>query len=246
MECNQVIHVTNYECSPQYHCDENLEEITEIPMDDMKHFMVKNKHHKMEELTIIKNSFISEGRYGEPLKVSYFEATNGKDRFVVKRWREDINTSLQYELIPGYIKTAFTLEVQYDEIRKQMSEEIKTPPIAETKIERFVQIVEKVVSQSSIEDKMEITAETDTPLISHCKMDTNSIRKILSLSGEIFDAEELKKVEQFIHRNNNYNEPMTLLLKRRFTIKRKRTTPLESKKEPSSLLDEVVTQRSNL
>jgi len=243
-ECNQVVHVTNYDCSPQYHCDGNLEEITEIPMDDMTHFMVKHKHHKMEELTIIKNSFISEGRYGEPLKVSYFEATNGKDRFVVKGWREDINTSLKYELIPGYIKTTFTLEVQSDEIKKQMSEEINTPPIAETKIERFVQIVEKVVSQSSFGDKIEITAETYTPLISHCKMDTNSIMEVLRLSGEIFDTEELKKVEQFIHRNNNYNEPMTLLLKRRFTIKSKCTTLLESKKEPS-LLDGLIAQRSN-
>lgn len=244
VECNQVVHVTDYDCAPQYYCDENLEEITERPIDDMKHFMAKHKHHKMEELTIIKNSFISEGRYGEPLKVSYFEATNGKDRFVIKGWRENIGTSIKYELVPGYIKTAYNLELQSDEIRKQMSEEIKDPTISETKIERFIQIVEKVISQPPIRDKIEITAETDTPLISHCKMDASSIREILSLSREIFNAGELKKVEQFIRRNNNYNEPITLLLKRAFIIKRKSTKPIEPKEEPS-LLDEVVAQRSN-
>lgn len=243
VECNQVAHITDYDCSPQYLCDECLEEITEKPMDDMKYFMAQHKHHKIEELTVIKSSFISEGRYGEPLKVSYFEATNSKDRFVIKGWREDINSPLQYELIPGYIKTTFTLEVQSNEIRKQMSEEIKGSPIAETKIERFIQIVEKVVSQSPSRDKIEITVETDNPLISYCKINNNFIREILSLSGEIFDAEELRGLEQFIYQNNNYNGPMTLLLKKTFTIKRKHTAPFESKKE-LSLLDGVV-ERSN-
>ena len=70
VECNQVAHITDYDCSPQYLCDECLEEITEKPMDDMKYFMAQHKHHKIEELTVIKSSFISEGRYGEPLKVS--------------------------------------------------------------------------------------------------------------------------------------------------------------------------------
>jgi len=245
VECNQVIHTTDYDCSPQYLCDEYLEEIIEKPMDDMKYFMDQHKHHKIEELMVVKNSFMSEGRYSDPMKVSYFEATNGKDRFVIKGWRDDINSSLKYELIPGYIKTTFNLEVQYNEIKKQMSEEIRDPPLAETKIEQFIQIIEKVVSQFPSKDKIEITAETDTPLISYCKMGINSVREILGLSGKIFDAEELKKVEQFIHQNNNYNEPMTLLLKRMFTIKWEHTIPLESEKEPS-LLDEIVAQRSKL
>jgi hypothetical protein len=244
VECNQVAHITDYDCSPQYLCDGYLEEITEKPMDDTEHFMVQHKDHKIEDLMVIKDSFISEGRYGEPLKVSYLEATNGKERFVIKGWREDINSPLQYEIISGYIKTTFTLEIQSNEIRKQMSEEIKDPPIAETKIERFIQIIEKVVSQPTVSDKVQITAETDTPLISHCKMNTNSIKEISNLSKEIFDAKGLKKVEQFIHRNNNYNQPMTLLLKRKFTVKKKHTIPLESKKE-QALPDGIIAQRSS-
>lgn len=244
VECNQVARVTEYDCAPHYHCDENLEEVIEEPMDDREHFMVQHIDHKMEELKIIKNSFISEGRYGDPLKVSYYKATNGREQFVIKGWREDITTPLRYELIRGYIKTTFRLEVQSNEIRRQMREEVSLSPIAEITIERFIQIVGMVVSQFPMRGKIEITAETDTPLISYCKMSTNYIRKILRLSEEIFDAEEVKKIKQFIHQNNNYNEPITLLLKRDFTIKRKRTTPLKSKKE-ESLFGGVVAQRSN-
>ena len=127
VECNEVAHITDYDCSPQYHCDKNLEEVIERPMDDTRNFMVKHRHHKMEELYIIKDSFMSEGAYVEPLKVSYFDATNGKERFVIKRWRESINNPLQYELIPGYVKTAVNLEVQSDEIRRQIRSEIQHP-----------------------------------------------------------------------------------------------------------------------
>ena len=243
VECNEVTHITDYDCSPQYHCDKNLEEVIEKPMDDTRNFMVQHKHHKMEELYIIKDSFVSEGAYVEPLKVSYFDATNGRERFVIKRWRESINNPLQYELIPGYVKTAVNLEVQSDEIRRQIRNEIQHPPITEAKIERFIKIIEKVVSRFSAGNKIEITAETDTPLISFCKMDASFTREILSLSGEIFDAKELKEIEQFIHRNNDYDEPMTLLLKRTFAIERRNTKPIELGKE-ESLLDKVVAQRS--
>lgn len=243
IECNQVAHVTDYDRSPLYQCDRGYENSIEKPMDDMKSFMMQHGRHIMEELSVIKDSFISEGKYGEPRKASYFQATNGKEQFVIKGWREDINVPLQYELIPGCIKTTLDLKVQSYEIQMQMREEIKNPPAAETQIEQFVRIVERVVSQFSCRDEIEITAETDTPLVSHCKMDSNAIREILSLSREVFDADDLKKVERFIHQNNNYNEPMTLLLKKTFTVKRKRSTAPESEKEPL-LIDGVTAQRS--
>jgi hypothetical protein len=136
IECNQVAHVTEYDRSPLYQCDRDYGNSIEKPMDDMKSFMMQHGRHSMEELSVIKDSFISEGKYGEPRKASYFQATNGKEQFVIKGWREDINVPLQYELIPGCIKTTLDLKVQSYEIQMQMREEIKNPPAAETEIEQ--------------------------------------------------------------------------------------------------------------
>ena len=242
IDCNQVAHITDYDRFPQYHCDEDLDEITEEPVDDTKRFMVQHRNHRMEELTVIKNSFISEGCYGEPLKVNYREATNGKERFVIKGWREDVKSPLRYELIPGYIKTTFRLEAQSGEIRRQMSEEMAHPPLAAAKIERFIKIVEEVISRFPVRYAIETTAESDTPLGSYCKMDTNIVREVLRLSEEVFDAKELRKIEQFIYRNNNFKDPMTLLFKRSFDVKRRHTASLKSEKKqlPS---DGAVVQR---
>jgi len=60
---------------------------------------------------------------------------------------------------------------------------------------------------------------------------------------KIFSAEELKEIEQFIYRNNNDNEPMTLLLKRAFTIEEENSKLIELGKEESHL-DKVVSQRT--
>ena len=223
VECDVVTRITEYDRLPSYYYDQKREEVIEKPLDDEEHFMGLHKHHTREELFIVKDSFISNGRYGEPLKINYFEATNGTERFVIKGWREDVTQSMKYEAVPGYIETHFTLEAQAREIRKQISEDMKDPRLAETSIERFIQIVEKVVSKLPVRDPLEITAETDTPLISHCKMGASAIREVISLCKEGFDDEQLKSIEQFIHRNNKYNEPMTLLLKRTFSIKREHT-----------------------
>lgn len=220
VDCNVAVHITDYDCLPSYYYDQKCAEVIEKPMDDEAHFMGGHKGHTMEELFVVKDSFISEGRYGEPLKISYFEATNGTERFVVKGWREDINHAMAYEVIPGYIEMSFKREAQADAMRRQLSEEIKDPPLAETAIEGFIQIVEKVVTQFPVSDRIEITAETDTPLISHCRLGDNALRKIMTASKKIFDVGEWEKVEQFVYQNNDYNEPMTFLLKRAFTVKR--------------------------
>lgn len=233
VNCNVAAHITGYDCLPSYYYDQKCAEVIEKPMDDETHFMEGHKRHTMEELFVVKDSFISEGRYGEPLKISYFEATNGTERFVVKGWREDINHAMVYEVIPGYIEMSFKREVQADELRRQLSEDIKDPPLAETAIERFIQVVEKVVAQFPVSDRIEITAETDTPLISHCRIGVNALRKIMAASKEIFDVGELEKVEQFVYQNNNYNEPMTFLLKRAFTIRREESASRTSEKTES-------------
>jgi hypothetical protein len=75
-------------------------------------------------------------------------------------------------------------------------------------------------------------------------MDANIVRGILRLSEGVFDAKEMRKVEQFIYRNNNFNDSMTLLLKRSFDVKKRHPEPLKSDKE-QSLFDEAVAKRSN-
>ena len=231
VECNQVAHLTPFEEAPSYTYDREAGDFIENNGAEAPSFTDLHRHHTLEELFIIKDSFISEGRYGEPLKVSYFEASNGKERFVIRGSRMDITRPIAYELIPGYIETSFRREVQGREVRRQIDEEIKDPPLAEDKVDLFIRVVEQVAAQFPLKDRLEITAETDTPLISHCRLGAGEIREILHLCRGVFDGEELKRLERFIHNNDSYNEPMTLLLKRTFRIKRAQGRLRDGKRE---------------
>ena len=241
--CNQVGHVTPFDDAPSYAYDREAGDFVETAGAEEVSFMELHRKHPLEELFVIRDSFISEGRYGEPLKVSYFEASNGKERFVIRGSRRDITRPITYELIPGYIETSFRREVQSGEIRRQLAEEIKDPTLSEDWVELFIRVVEQVAAQFPLRDRIEITAETDTPLVSHCKLGAGAIREILSLCNGVFDGTDLNRLERFIQNNNSYNEPMTLLLKRSFRIQRKQGCRCEG--ETGALVPERMTaQRS--
>jgi len=122
-----------------------------------------------------------------------------------------------------------------EEIRRQLKEEIEDPPLSDTAIERFIQIVEKVVAQFPVKDRIEISSETDTPLISHCRLGGNALREIMVACQAVFDAAALKKIEQFIDHANDYNGPMTFLLKRSFAVRREEgAVPAAAQAHPCS------------
>jgi hypothetical protein len=50
--------------------------------------LILHHGHRLENLKIIEDSFVSEKAYSEPIKTSFFKATNGKEKFVVKKFRE--------------------------------------------------------------------------------------------------------------------------------------------------------------
>lgn len=235
VECNQVVRMTPFDGLPSYAYDEGCGDFIETAVDDGACFVGQHKQHPLEELFIIKGSFISEGRYGEPLKVNYFEASNGKERFVIRGFRQDITRPMEYELIPGYIETSFRRAVQSKELRRQLEEEITDPPLSEVQVERFIKTVEQVAVKFPPQDGIEITAETDTPLISHCKLGCGAIGEILSRCREFLDDLEIARLRKFIDDNNSYNEPMTLLLKRTFRIRRAHTVSWKGETEASAL-----------
>ena len=100
--------------------------------------------------------------------------------------------------------------------------------------------MERVVDQFPPKDTVEITAETDTPLISHCKLGSGAIREILNLCRDFCDGPELAVLEKFIENNNSYNEPMTLLLRRTFRIKRAQTMPWKGEADLSGLAQKAA------
>lgn len=220
-KCDKIFKMTSHDKSPEYKYDEDNDELIEIMKNDRKQFLQEHKGHPKEELTIIKDSYVSEYSYGEPIRVHYIEATNGRERFVIKVWRKKIDASLNYEVVQGLIvRSIVRLKVQEEEIKKQMLADIKSPTLTIKKIENFIKIVEDVIIQVEPTALEEVYWAMEDPMLSCAKLDEGSIGKILEKSGKIFSKKELEKVKEFICQNNDYRDPMTIVVRRKFEIKR--------------------------
>lgn len=212
--CNAIMHMTEGDFSPHYAW--NNGEINEIKTDDREAFLHKHKGHTTELLTPLTPP-ISDQPYGEPLQTSYFEATNGTERFLIKRWRSTIEDPFAYEIIEGRIKlTNGTLRAQTTAIKQQLEAE-NNLSIPEKKVNYFIQAVRTEVEQLD-PDTLAISAEGETPLASYYRLGSTCVDRILKRCQDKFTQRELNKLRDFINRNNEYDDVMTVISNKNFTI----------------------------
>ncbi len=70
-------------------------------LDEQKAFSQLHQNHHLEELWIDRGTLVSDKPVMEPVKVSFMEATNGKEKFLIKRTRASLARPVSYELILG-------------------------------------------------------------------------------------------------------------------------------------------------
>lgn len=215
IQCNEVMNATEWDSCPEYIWDSG--EIKEIEMSDKKAFLQKHKRHEIEELTPVSTP-VSDKPYIEPIKTCYFEATNGNETFLIKRWRSTIDSPFAYEIIGGRIETSTgKVQVQTDAIEKQMRID-NDSHISEEKVGDFIKVVQSETEKLDPE-KLEISAEGDTPLVSYYKLDNDCVDRILTRCQHEFEQRELDLLRDFVLRHNQCNDVMTLVVEKRLSIK---------------------------
>ena len=216
--CNEIFVRTPYDQWPEYEYVSGSapEPYRTIEKEDFQDFLKHHRNHPMEDLEILKDSFVSEKPYSEPTKVSYFKATNGKERFVIKRFRKRIDEPLAYQLISGdYSLKLLKFEIQPEEIMKQLKRELDNPPLPKHKMEAFLKLYQQVLKTIDIKNLERIPEDSPHPLEIYYKMDEVSLAYLLRNCRSIFKEQEYKEIEAFIHR---HRDDGVLLLKATYQI----------------------------
>jgi hypothetical protein len=232
--CDEIFMKTPFDQYPEYEYESNrsLDNFRSVERDDFQEFLIHHHGHRLENLKIIEDSFASEKAYSEPVKASFFKATNGKERFVVKKFRERIDEPLKYLLIPGdYSLKCITVEVQSDEIAKQLRRELK-PPLPQGKIDAFLKLYRAIAEEIDIMDLERIPEESDRPLDVYYRIDDVRLMYLLRNCHHIFKGREYSAMEEFIHR---HKDDGVLLLKAIYQIQFTETAKPEKKGITSSL-----------
>lgn len=215
IDCNKVINMTEWDFCAHHEWREG--EIKELEGNDRKAFEQRHKNHMTEELTPVTPA-ISDKPHAEPLKVSYLEASNGNRRYLIKRWRRTIDDPCKYEIIDGRLQiTHGKVSVQTEAIKKQFRME-HDGAIDEKKLNCFVKAIQDEVKNLD-PDTLEVFAEGETPLISFYQLDSECVDRILTRCQKKFNRHELKLLRDFVLERNEYNDVMTVVVQKEFSIK---------------------------
>lgn len=236
INCDAVFMSTPFDQIPEYELDASnpFETIKSYERNDFQDFLTHHQGHQLEELKIIEDSFISEKDYFEPVKVSYIKATNGKEKFVIKKFREKIDEPLRYELIHGdYQLKCISFEIQEDEIRKELKKEFNDYPISQNKIDKFIKLFRHIAKNVDLKNLERVDEESNNPLKVFYKIDDLNLAYLLRNCRNIFNKEEFPKIESFIYSNKDDG---VLLLQANFQIQ------LKISPKRNSVISEAVSE----
>jgi len=215
--CDQVFLKSPFDSLPEYNPTPGLapENFQTIERDDFQDFLTHHHGHQLEHLRIIEDSYVSEKAYSEPVKTSFFKATNGREKFVIKKFRERIDEPLQYQLIPGdYSLKCTAVEIQSQEISKQLKRDL-TPSPSQDKIDAFLKLFRAIVEGIEVKGLERIPEDSWHPLEVYYKMDDVHLVYLLRNCRSIFKGREYSAMERFIR---DHKEDGVLLLKATFEI----------------------------
>ena len=216
--CDALFLKTPFDQEPEYEYPAPVSFASAQPIerDDFKDFMQNHHGHRMEDLMILEDSVVSDKDYAEPVKVSYFRATNGRENFVVRKFREKIGEPLRYELVAGdYSVTCVSLDVQAREIEKQMLREFAERPLSRNKIDSFIRLYDHIIKTVEVKNLERVPEESSNPLEVYYKMDDVTLMYLLRNCHHIFQGQEYSDVEKFVDR---HKDDGVLLLKATYTI----------------------------
>jgi hypothetical protein len=217
INCHEIYLRTSLDQTAEYGWEPltSLRETQGIEKDDFQDFLRNHRGHQLEDLKIIEDSFVSEKPYSEPVKISYFKATNGREHFVVKRFRERIDQPLKYQLIRGdYSLKCIDLQIQSEAIRKQLEREMK-PSLTQTQIDTLLQLVQHVGKRLDVNTLERVPEESPYPLEIYYKMDDFSLMYLLRNCHNFFKGKAYAEIEEFVHR---HKDDSVLLLKAIYRI----------------------------
>ncbi len=229
--CDQIFLKSPFDRCPEYGLDSGdpPENFQRVERDDFKDFLFHHRGHQLENLNIIEDSYVSEKAYSEPVKTSFFKATNGREKFVIKKSRERIDEPLKYELVSGdYCLKCISVVIQPEEIEKQLRRELNPPP-SQDKIDAFLKLMSALAEEVALQDLERIPEACHHPLEVYYRMDDVRVMYLLRNCHHIFEGQEYSAMEEFIRR---HKDDGVLLLKAIYKIQisqrartRKRATP---------------------
>ena len=200
IRCNVVVLFSPLDRSPEYWIDSGTWKAVE--RDDQQAFMEAHRGHPMERLKILDDTFISSQSYREPVKTCYFEATNGKERFLVKRFRKSVLDPLQYVLVPGRLHISpMGLRVDGAAIQKELEQSLSSLHLSRQKIGHFVWELEQLVSRTEPGKLTRVPYESHHPALWYYYLEEPLVAEALERASSFLARTDVERLGAFVRQH---------------------------------------------
>jgi hypothetical protein len=191
-------------------------------LERQREFFRCHGEHPVEELRVNTDTCISDRPSYESVKVSYFEASNGRQSFLIRRTKPALDQPASYQLMPGKLLVSnVSFDIQEEALHKEMAARNGSAPLTEEKIQKFIQAFRNEVETMGPEKlnaEIEVAEEGETPLLSYGIFKEARWENILRRCAQDFDKADLNKIRKFIDENSEPNDVLSLLVKRKVSI----------------------------
>jgi len=187
-----------------------------------KEFFRCHAAHPVEELRVNTDTLISDKPSYESVKISYFEASNGQQSFLIRRTKPALDQPAIYQLIPGKLLVSnVSFDIQEEALRKQMAARNGSAPLTEEKIQKFIRAFQdevETIGPEKLAEEVEVAEEGETPLLSYGIFKEARWENVLRRCAKDFEKTDLNKVRKFIDENSQPDDVLSLLVKRQISI----------------------------
>lgn len=221
IQCHKVI--------PIYGCFIEGDDEAHLPgviwsKEDMKRkeeFFKSHAAHPLEELSVDFDTYISDKPSFELIKISYFEATNGRERFLIKRCRERFDQPAHYEIIPGKLKVSnVALKFLEEELSRQLMGLNGSAQLGTEVINVLVKSIEeelKNIPPEKLFQEIDIE-EAETPLYLNGTLKEKHWRNIIGRLQNNLSPNDFLHILDFFEKNNLIREFAPLIIQREVSI----------------------------
>jgi hypothetical protein len=225
--CGEVHRVTSFDRAPVF--EFSTGEVAETPVDDWRDFMGRHAGHKLEPLVGTSNTYAPHGASVDPMAIAYIEASNGKDRILLRRSRRSIDEPVRYEIFDGRLnESGLSLEIQEVEIRKEMRLHHRWPPsgpLPEEKIDLFISLFREVARNLDPQGVRTSEYSYSDENVCYGHLDSDAVAALLAKCRDRFSPSELESLRRFVESHRDGCDVMALVKRRSVSVEQRSTAP---------------------
>lgn len=188
--CCEVRLMSDSDNAPRYHVQNGKVEEELDP--EREAFLRRHREHRLTPLKKNNARYFADLPAWDPLRTAYEEATDGRETFLLKSWRTDLNESRQYTVLRGSLDIATSVQLADESLREELTRELAyLPQLAEA----VVNTLQRLVALLPSDELLPAYCSAEDPNVSffypnqrHLGLFVESCQK----EGIAFDKEKLR------------------------------------------------------